>query len=709
VGKIAGNGRRTLLRIDAQPLKMEIHAAPAEFLCPITYEVMTDPVIVGDGHTYERSAIEEWLKTRTTSPITNRRIDAASIAPNYALRGAIERWKAGQGVADTVTVAAAPPPAPPRSFRIKGGRIECRETEPVETAILAVIDRSGSMGWGASPAASTGAPVEGRLFSRLDLVKHSLKTVVGMLGDQGGATALGIVSFSNSGSVELPLRPIDGPGKVEAERIIDGLYADGGTNIWDGLRLALDQAKAYVRQRPHANVHVMLLTDGEPTADYIPLQGIPVALKRKMGTLGVPVTVSSFGFGYSLDSKLLEAICREGGGTYGYIPDCSMVGTIFINYCAAALSTVAAHVRVGEVLVGALQAGMGRAVSGGGATTTVVTYGNCATQGTVEVEGTAEGAEAFRQALIACLRDCTATGAWDASYADKLRAVAATAAGASPFVAAALEDIQHADAHKGQLLKAVSTESWFKSWGLNHLLAYVRALECEQCINFKDAALQTFAAPAFQALQEIGNGVFENLPTPVPSMGIPYGSGITLSTIRMGNLNVAAGPCWDQWTELRVADGRFMHAKDVRAGDEMWGGYKVLAVIKTVVMSLAPMVRLGRGALMTPWHPVRRRDTGEGWQFPAEVEGAAKRSELVEYYYNLVLDRGHVVQLTGGWETCTMGHGFADGPVITHPYFGTGAVLEDLKKQRGWSEGLVVLEGARFVRDEATGLVCGLR
>lgn len=39
-------------------------------LCPITQEVMTDPVIAQDGYTYERAAITEWQAFRGTSPIT---------------------------------------------------------------------------------------------------------------------------------------------------------------------------------------------------------------------------------------------------------------------------------------------------------------------------------------------------------------------------------------------------------------------------------------------------------------------------------------------------------------------------------------------------------------------------------------------------------------------------------------------------------------
>lgn len=41
----------------------------SSFLCPITRELMIDPVIDPDGNSYERSAIENWLKQHSTSPI----------------------------------------------------------------------------------------------------------------------------------------------------------------------------------------------------------------------------------------------------------------------------------------------------------------------------------------------------------------------------------------------------------------------------------------------------------------------------------------------------------------------------------------------------------------------------------------------------------------------------------------------------------------
>jgi SUMO ligase MMS21 Smc5/6 complex component len=36
-----------------------------EMVCPITFKIMEDPVIAADGHTYERSAIQEWIERAT--------------------------------------------------------------------------------------------------------------------------------------------------------------------------------------------------------------------------------------------------------------------------------------------------------------------------------------------------------------------------------------------------------------------------------------------------------------------------------------------------------------------------------------------------------------------------------------------------------------------------------------------------------------------
>ena len=67
-----------------------------------------------------------------------------------------------------------------------------------------------------------------------------------------------------------------------------------------------------------------------------------------------------------------------------------------------------------------------------------------------------------------------------------------------------------------------------------------------------------------------------------------------------------------------------------------------------------------------------------------------------------------------GVQCVTLAHGFQDEKgeegVVEHEYFGTQAVLQDLKKMRGWECGLVTLhQGHCIVRDPLSGRVCGLR
>ena len=60
-----------------------------EFICPITYELMKDPAIALDGHTYERIAIEKWLKSHNTSPRTGEPMQSILI-PNLNMKKLIQ-------------------------------------------------------------------------------------------------------------------------------------------------------------------------------------------------------------------------------------------------------------------------------------------------------------------------------------------------------------------------------------------------------------------------------------------------------------------------------------------------------------------------------------------------------------------------------------------------------------------------------------------
>ena len=59
---------------------------------PCIQELMVDPVSTCDGHTYERKAIEQWLRTKGTSPLTGSPLGSISVIPNIALRKLITEF-----------------------------------------------------------------------------------------------------------------------------------------------------------------------------------------------------------------------------------------------------------------------------------------------------------------------------------------------------------------------------------------------------------------------------------------------------------------------------------------------------------------------------------------------------------------------------------------------------------------------------------------
>ncbi|XP_047325153.1 U-box domain-containing protein 15-like [Impatiens glandulifera] len=66
---------------------------PNEFLCPISLEIMMDPVIVATGQTYERESIQKWLDTdHKTCPKTGLVLAHQFLVPNFALKNIISQW-----------------------------------------------------------------------------------------------------------------------------------------------------------------------------------------------------------------------------------------------------------------------------------------------------------------------------------------------------------------------------------------------------------------------------------------------------------------------------------------------------------------------------------------------------------------------------------------------------------------------------------------
>ncbi|XP_020210361.1 U-box domain-containing protein 4 [Cajanus cajan] len=66
---------------------------PADFCCPLSLELMTDPVIVASGQTYERAYIKNWIDLGlTVCPKTRQTLAHTNLIPNYTVKALIANW-----------------------------------------------------------------------------------------------------------------------------------------------------------------------------------------------------------------------------------------------------------------------------------------------------------------------------------------------------------------------------------------------------------------------------------------------------------------------------------------------------------------------------------------------------------------------------------------------------------------------------------------
>jgi len=90
---------------DVESALREEKTVPQDFFCPISLEIMQDPVIVVEtGQTYERSEIEDWWSKRPVKvdPMTNLKLKDPKLVPNIALRNAIEEYMKIHKVSDSL-------------------------------------------------------------------------------------------------------------------------------------------------------------------------------------------------------------------------------------------------------------------------------------------------------------------------------------------------------------------------------------------------------------------------------------------------------------------------------------------------------------------------------------------------------------------------------------------------------------------------------
>ena len=98
---------------------------PREFYCPITGDLMVDPVSDPNGNSYEKDSIIKWLSKNETSPITRDPLNSSQLVDNKALKRSIDEIR-GKISADRLKIDTQISDVKLKPFRDSLGGIELK-------------------------------------------------------------------------------------------------------------------------------------------------------------------------------------------------------------------------------------------------------------------------------------------------------------------------------------------------------------------------------------------------------------------------------------------------------------------------------------------------------------------------------------------------------------------------------------------------------
>ena len=649
------------------------------FICPITHNVMINPYIDNEGNTYEYDAICKWLKNNKSSPITRNYLDLSHLKPNRSLKEAIdakttkidytyEKNIISSIIGEKTTINDY------NYFKLNIKTIEGGPSYP-PVDIVAVIDISGSMD---SPALveQDGKSVDIG-YTILDITKHALITIIESMKPND---RISVVVFSNDARVLIPLTTSDNINKL----LITNLRTEGATNIWAGLNIGLQQFTNTNRIQS-----LLFLTDGLPSSHLLPPQGILHCLKRKM--IDSKINIYTFGFGYSLDTELLIDIAKISNGHFSFIPDSGFVGTIFIHALAhintIAINNLKCYYNTDNIKC-----------IGNNADLTTVHYGQSRTLvfKTKEDNITIKIVYDDKELSIDIFNKVQTND--DLLYnIMRLELVETLEQKSKQAIDTYMFKYSHIDNQlmkdfKDQICLAIQ-EQYFSKWGKNYINSFKDAHSQERCNNFKDQSIQQYGGKLFQNMKDKIDDIYTNMPPPKPSNNV---NEIKISKQQFTTMfNNVEGGCFHPSSQVLTVNNCFKQIDKIIKGDKLVDSKGNINTVLCVIKINGNNIKLIdiEGLLITPYHPIKINNE---WVFPKDISNIETNCNSV---YNLVLDNNHTIVINN-CISCTLGHNITENEVITHEYFGTDKVINDLKQIEGFNNGFIELN-----MDDITGKI----
>ncbi|KAG8923593.1 hypothetical protein FRC01_012575 [Tulasnella sp. 417] len=239
---------------------------------------------------------------------------------------------------------------------------------PVDFVIA--IDVSGSTAAQAPVICQGPSQATGHL-SVLDAVKYAADSICAAMRAQD---RVAIVSFSGRATVDLPLTRMDARGKQKALIALDQLQPQDRTNLWEGLKTAMDLLNAKPDDKPssqparpspglgatrlersqeektkpqeYRRASIFLFTDAMPDAELEPYRGFVVELETYLRDKRRDFSINTFGVGSTIHSSLLHEIASIGGGRFSFVDDASKIGTTVTHAVCSELAVFGHDLRI---------------------------------------------------------------------------------------------------------------------------------------------------------------------------------------------------------------------------------------------------------------------------------------------------------------------------------------------------------------------------
>ena len=757
--------------MEPEPEPQEGIFIPPDFYCPITGELMVDPVTDQAGHTYEKTSILKWLRVKNVSPLTQTPLYEQDLTNNIAMKRSIDsirdklqsyQLKIESKIMDT---KLAPYKEKLDEVTIDqyyhNGKLvvsintpEVQKRPPIDVVLC--IDVSYSMFEEATLKGNKNEKISHGI-SVLSLTISAAKTILYSLEDEDN---ISIVTFSSHAVTVVKNQACTAENKSLISSELDALKPVSNTNMWAGMIASLDSLKE--TSPPEKNKGIILLTDGIPNVE--PPRGHEAMLEKYFRDENFRCMISTYGFGYNLDSNLLSNISNiSGGDGYSFIPDASILGSVFINGISNLLTTSLYNPKLRidlshgakftdgnsslEITIDSLKYGKSKSfvfdidVSSAGTLLQrgrgrMRTENKPFTNATlilphkeiVSTQNTCNVAMIQRQLIrmdaITTINKCIEMKKFNNDDFKKVingfysKINSHHSQTNDTYVHNILLDFS------GQVKEALNMtsdgerEDWFSRWGIHYLRSLRGAYMNEMCNNFKDKGIFNFKTPMFDRICDNISTVFEAIPPPKPdivkspvvgtSMRMKGRASAPTPLRNMSAYNNAGGGCCIGTSGVLMANKTIREIQDIKKGDRIFtcdpNNYNETPISE--VECLVFTESYGEEELLST------------------ISNAATSLTLTPYHpvINSTTDqwtfpinlgssqvrrcRGvYTIVVKNRYPIIVQGFTYATlghditGEVIGHPFFGSERVINDLKKIDTYDEGFIHLNKEDYKRE----------